>query len=90
MSADRTHRNAEIERSFVLFRRFGAAPCGELYLAFFDPEATLFDSGMVEYDGALVFRRGEALYESPIQRVRIRRCRRNPHLSPIITIIIIV
>lgn len=46
MSADRTPRAAEIERFLALFRRFGAAPCVEFYLAFFDPEATLFDSGM--------------------------------------------
>lgn len=39
-------RAAEIERFLALFRRFGAAPCVEFYLAFFDPEATLFDSGM--------------------------------------------
>jgi hypothetical protein len=46
MNANPTHRDAEIERFLALFRRFGAAPCVEFYLAFFDPEATLFDSGM--------------------------------------------
>jgi len=46
MNGNRTNRNAEIERFLALFRRFGAAPCAQFYLAFFDPEATLFDSGM--------------------------------------------
>lgn len=39
-------RAAEIERFLALFRRFGAAPCVDFYLALFDPDATLFDSGM--------------------------------------------
>lgn len=39
-------RVAEIERFLALFRRFGAAPCAPFYLALFDPDATLFDSGM--------------------------------------------
>jgi ketosteroid isomerase-like protein len=46
MSADRTRRAAEIERFLALFRRFGAAPSAAFYLALFDAEATLFDSGM--------------------------------------------
>ena len=46
MNADTARRADEIERFLALFRRFGAAPCVEFYLAFFDPEATLFDSGM--------------------------------------------
>lgn len=41
-----SERSAEIERFLALFRRFGATPCVDFYLAFFDPEATLFDSGM--------------------------------------------
>jgi hypothetical protein len=40
-------RAAEIERFLSLFRRFGAAPCVDFYLALFDPAATLFDSGML-------------------------------------------
>lgn len=39
-------RADEIERFLARFRRFGAAPSVTSYLALFDPEATLLDSGM--------------------------------------------
>ena len=37
---------ADVDRFLARFRRFGAAPSVEHYLALFHPDATLFDSGM--------------------------------------------
>lgn len=37
---------AGLDRFLIRFQHFGAAPSVESYLALFDPDATLFDSGM--------------------------------------------
>src|SRR4030095_5031061 len=40
------HVQPDVDRFLERFSRFGAAPSVATYLGLFDPEATLFDSGM--------------------------------------------